>query len=356
MLLLLRLTVLLLVATEVRAKNTHATANWPVFWNVDDTKAPPIDVTHWGFQGRNYTQVGNGCSNQAGGCENWEQGMFPKILDNGTEVNGGVPQAGGLQKHLQAIKDTLHLWIPDPEWDGNAVLDFEDWTTVWELNNNSGRWHSIRYQQKSKEIVRAKHPTWSEEEVTDEAKREFEFWANEFFVRTLETCKRLRPRARWGFYGLPVSFMGYCSGSVEDLNCSYDGPLGDTYREYANRQSKVWDVSDALFPSIYIPTNSTDPKGLSFIAATVRESMRLASAAKGQTDVLPYAWHYYHDGIHILTSALMHASLQMPCKYGANGVVMWGSARQIEDPNYWRYFTSAEGAGTFTRTFDCHSC
>ena len=89
----------------------------------------------------------------------------------------------------------------------NAVFDFEAWTTVWELNtwNSSGAgWHDQRYQHHSILLVRKQQPGWSEEQVVREAKASFEAAATEFFVKTLETCRAMRPRARWGFYGLPL--------------------------------------------------------------------------------------------------------------------------------------------------------
>ena len=57
---------------------------------------------------RSQTQVGNSCSNP--GCKSWKQGLFPSIGENGEIVNGGVPQAADLNKHLQIIEETLPLW------------------------------------------------------------------------------------------------------------------------------------------------------------------------------------------------------------------------------------------------------
>ena len=118
------------------------------------------------------------------------------ILDNGTAVNGGVPQAANLPVHLAELEKTVVKWIPDPQWDGNAVLDFEAWTTVWELNTGSGDWHSVRYQNYSIHLVQKEHPEWPKEQIVAEAKKEFESAATEFFVETLNTCKKLRPKVR----------------------------------------------------------------------------------------------------------------------------------------------------------------
>ena len=107
---------------------------YEIYWNVADQNPRGIDVAAFNIHvfPANYTQTGDACSNP--GCKRWTQGVFPTISDSGTKVNGGVPQNANLSQHLEALsRDAVH-WIPDPDWSGNAILDFEDWTTVWELN------------------------------------------------------------------------------------------------------------------------------------------------------------------------------------------------------------------------------
>ena len=51
-----------------------------------------------------------------------------------------------LDAHLAELRATLPSWLPDPDWSGNAVLDFEAWSTVWELNDHPDDWHGERYR------------------------------------------------------------------------------------------------------------------------------------------------------------------------------------------------------------------
>lgn len=113
---------------------------YEIYWNVADADPPGIDLTAYNIFPANYTQTGNSCSTL--GCKPWTQGEFPTISDSWKIVNGGVPQNANLTDHLETLaRDVVH-WIPDPNWSGNAVLDFEDWTTVWDLNGGEGDWHS----------------------------------------------------------------------------------------------------------------------------------------------------------------------------------------------------------------------
>ena len=219
---------------------------FPVFWNVDETEPPAETVTQFGILPSKFTQTGDACSFGDPGCGGWKGGRWPYIAGAGDRhypagfpVFGGVPQATNLSAHLEALRAELPTFMPDPAWSGNAVFDFEAWTTVWELNtwNSSGAgWHDQRYQNHSILLVRKQHPGWSEEQVVREAKASFEAAATEFFVKTLETCRAMRPRARWGFYGLPL-------GRVDPSD-----PSATTMAEQRRRQLPIYRASTGIFP------------------------------------------------------------------------------------------------------------
>tara|TARA_Y200000002_G_C22401095_1_gene545680 strand:+ start:102 stop:704 length:603 start_codon:yes stop_codon:yes gene_type:complete len=163
--------------------------SFPIFWNVDESVDPKIDVSTFNIMPRNYTQVGNGCSTPH--CKSWTQGAFPTIDDNGVKHFGGVPQAGNITEHLERFRADVESWIPDVNWTGNAVLDFESWTTVWEMNSNIGSWHSVRYQTESIRLVRLAHPDWSEDKIEATAKNEFETAATNYFVESLRLGREM---------------------------------------------------------------------------------------------------------------------------------------------------------------------
>ena len=121
-------------------------------------------------------------------------GLFPRLRD-GAPHNGGVPQAANLSAHLANLRATVPRWIPDPEWDGLAVFDFEEWTNVWELMiapTAGGGWHSVAYQNYSVELERRAHPGWSEAQLRAAAKLSFESAATDFLVQTLRLCRARR--------------------------------------------------------------------------------------------------------------------------------------------------------------------
>ena len=165
---------------------------YEIYWNVGEANPTGVNLSQFLIFPANYTQTGSGCSTPD--CQPWSQGLFPTISASGKPINGGVPQNANLTAHLQRLEETVVTWIPDPEWSGNAVLDFEAWTTVWGLNTGSGSWHSYQYINYSIYLETLKHPDWNKTEIMLEAKKNFEAAATNFFVETLNTLKRLRPK------------------------------------------------------------------------------------------------------------------------------------------------------------------
>ena len=298
--------VVALLVTSVAGASTC----YPFYWNVGDSFLHE-DVSMYGIMPGSDTQTGNGCSTP--GCKSWTQGVWPTINSKGEKVNGGVPQAANLTLHLETIRQTLPNWIPgkctvgilshtrcnafmpcvfaDPNWDGNAVFDFEAWTPIWAQNIGSGSWHSNVYQKASIELVKAAHPTWNDVKVYAEAGKEFQAAALNFMVETLKLVKSMRPNVKTGFYGyaclqgrkwpycayallldrLPANPFQPCWGeNGQHPKCGYDFPvLGDVWKKENDDVQALWDESTALFPSIYVPPFQTPLATQDYINATV---------------------------------------------------------------------------------------
>lgn len=119
-----------------------------------------------------------------------------------TKRNGGVPQEGNLKEHLETFRKHLTTQIPDESFSGIGIIDFESWRPIFRQN-----WASLEpYKTLSIKLEREKHPFWSEAAVKKEAKRRFEKSGRIFMEETLKMAKKLRPKAKWGYYGYPHCF------------------------------------------------------------------------------------------------------------------------------------------------------
>ena len=86
-------------------------------------------------------------------------------------------------------------------------------------------------------------------------KREPRLQAVLFMVKTMETVKRIRPKASWGFYMFPYKLHGPCHRSDGEVLCgSDDGEWGRKVSELytADWLLPAWRAVDAIFPSIYL--------------------------------------------------------------------------------------------------------
>lgn len=126
--------------------------------------------------------------------------------------NGGAPQKGNLNEHLKALRQQINELIPDPKNNGLAIIDFESWRPVYRQNFGTLQ----PYRDLSEKIERTQHPYMSKESIKAEATRSFEKAGRSYVEDSLAAARKLRPHAKWGYYGLP-----YCFGrGTEPEECS----------------------------------------------------------------------------------------------------------------------------------------
>lgn len=125
--------------------------------------------------------------------------------------NGGVPQQGDLDEHLFVFRKHIDELVPDVNNDGLAIIDFESWRPVYRQNFGTLQ----PYRDLSMKIERQRHPFLPERFVEAEATHNFETAARTFMESSMAFARKVRPKAKWGYYGLPYCFNGR-NNAVED--------------------------------------------------------------------------------------------------------------------------------------------
>ncbi|XP_048487190.1 uncharacterized protein LOC119692059 isoform X3 [Plutella xylostella] len=250
----------------------------------------------------------------------YDPGWFPALLKNETSGkfkfrNGGVPQEGDLDKHLEVFKSVLEQSIPDEQFDGVGIIDFESWRPVFRQNFGV----LVPYKDTSYEIERRKHWWWTNDWIRTAAKNNFESAAREFMQATITLARRQRPRGRWGYYGFPYCFNGASAQSME--HCSKG------VKEENDQTSWLWSSSQVLLPSVYSSQTLETSQLTAFIRGRVTEAARVARG----TPVLPYFWYRYRDA-GFLTQRDLNAALQTFYKSQAKGFIIWGSSGDVNTP------------------------
>lgn len=251
---------------------------------------------------------------------NAQLGLYPYFTDpEGTNsYNGGMPQLIDIAAHLNKMTKDIVKKIPDPEYSGLAVIDWEGWRPTWDRNFDSKR----IYQSRSVDIVQEKYPEWSMEEQIQEAKKEFERSARIFMESSIKLARDLRPKGLWGFYGFPD-----CFGSSEtNYRCSNEHKLLNDNIKW------LFSSSTALYPSLYMYDQQSWNK--EFAYGRLEESFRLTNAVlheKNRTlPVFPYFRHLYEGKpleFAYLTKVDLRNTIGQAADMGAAGVVIWGNRR-----------------------------
>ena len=328
------------------------TSLYPVYWNVngwngytpEGSAKLPVAISTFGFMPQNLTTTGGGCTiagcrscNHSYDCEPhpcpkeyWRgcwQGDMPYIHNDGTVQNGGVPQAANLSRHLSLLRQGISMWIPDPDWPGNAMLDFESWNPVYAMNSGSTcSYQGLCYQDLSIKLVRAAHPSWSAARVAKEAESQFNQAALAFMVQTLRTCRELRPKAKWGYYG---NFYG------------------------AQYPRALQEAMSMFNPQLYLygdsPSNrSADHRKrrleiAQIVAGAVNVSRQLEADGLARPLVLPVGWQLYPGASPHprLDASDLASELLEPYNQGADGLILWGD--DPADAAYWDFVANTSG-------------
>jgi hypothetical protein len=333
-------------SSHTKVKSTGLTQNrrplplqeaYPIFWAVKGNESAAfdangsVDVTHWGIKPNNWTRVGG-----------LPLDAWPTLDKDMTPTNGGVPQAENFNLSLFQAKLGMEIQrnIPDPEWSGLASFDFEAWAPIWEENTGwAGKPVLGPYQNYSVQIVRAAHPTWSADKIEQQAKAEFEAAATALFVAALNHASALRPKALFGFYGMPRGAIG----SRADPTAAKARALAD-----ARTMLQVWQASGALFPSTYLgdapapdPVRKHRLTQTVEVAVAVAEMVRATEGTARRMPVYPFAWECYehhtanNDSSPFLTHTDAVIELLSPYDAGADGLIVWGATIEAQGGAHW---------------------
>eukprot|EP01052_Picozoa_sp_SAG31_P034259 SAG31_NODE_3979_length_3700_cov_8.705915_2_plen_445_part_00 len=241
--------------------------------------------------------------------------------------NGGIPQLINMTDHLSQWRAAINQQFPDSGFTGVVALDWEAWFPIWSVNEADPR--LFVYLNKSRELARQTLPVGaSAAEVEETAKRQWSAAVKALFLQTLSTAKAMRPNASWGWYDYPACKWGrgpdMCSGS------SGNAMLAEL--------DWLWRAVDFYAPSIYLCSPQTCPAwtasaNAARISKVVGSVAALAARQTTKKEIYPFIWYEYYDTD---TTAgkptyLSHddvlSSMLIPAKFGAAGVVIWGSWR-----------------------------
>ncbi|KIH60036.1 EGF-like domain protein [Ancylostoma duodenale] len=254
-------------------------------------------------------------------------GLYPyyKGYDETQPINGGLPQDWSLKDHLNITEKNITERIADQDYDGLAIIDLEEWRPIFD-QNFWGKKSVFRNQ--SIALFKANHPEHQDEKnetvLEKLAGEEFNAAARKFFVETISLAKKLRPKAKWGFYGFP--YCNYNAGKNNTYRC------WKKYQDWNDNMTFIFNESTALFPSIYLGSNATSEERRRYVQAVLQEARRISRKFTPPLPIYAYTKIEY-DPLKELRSFYndpdLCSTIKQPADLGIDGIIIWSSSRNI---------------------------
>ncbi|KAL1781976.1 Hyaluronidase-2 [Sigmodon hispidus] len=235
----------------------------------------------------------------------WQLGTYPYYTSTGEPIFGGLPQNASLLTHLARTFQDIKAAMPEPDFSGLAVIDWEEWRPRWAFN-----WDSKDiYRQRSKALIQEEHPDWPETLVEEVAEDQFQKAAQAWMAGTLQLGKMLRPHGLWGYYGFPDCY------NYNFLSPNYTGQCPVNTRDQNDQLDWLWNQSYALYPSIYLPAALMGTgKTQLYVRHRLQEAFRI----------------FYEITSHLLPLEELEHSLGESVAQGVAGVVVWVSSENTK--------------------------
>ncbi|CAG9767751.1 unnamed protein product [Ceutorhynchus assimilis] len=298
---------------------SHQNPSLKVIWNIKS-----LQCASHGFDFAEILKSNNIIHNEHGSFNGnvinllYDPGKFPAILmKNNQEYlrNGGVPQEGNLNEHLESFEKVVEQTIPDLENHGLAVIDHENWKAIYR-QNNWGKY--IAYQTLSENKEKKKHPKYSNERIIEEASKTFEDAAFKFIEETIKLGKSLRPNSQWGYYHYP-----YCFANGKTDTCHR------RVMEENDRLRSLFEISDVLYPSLYLQEENTSEERARFIRASLDEAIRVKNKLQRNKKIYVYYWYKYQDSENFISKEELTSTLKIIASYNIDGLILWGANADV---------------------------
>ena len=238
-------------------------------------------------------------------------GTYPYFDDEGNPVNGGIPQAVNLKVHLTKASEDIRKYVPDFNFTGLAVIDWEPWRPLWERN-----WDKKKiYQLKSEDRVRQEHPLWNKSQIETKAKADFTKAARDMMEQTVLLGEKLRPLGKWGFYEFPECYNGKYGQKTCDSKA----------RSQNDELSWLFETVSSEYPSAYLSSHWNETHKTGFVHGQIQEGLRVAAFGSGRIrPVFMYSRYQYSPLYPFYSHADLWVTIKQAADFGIAGAVLWG--------------------------------
>lgn len=272
-----------------------------------------------------------------------------------------------MARHMARIAIDLDRLVPK-DYSGLCIIDYSSWRPLWERTPDAKS--DLPFdaldndvQDDWRDAIRELMPEMLAGKSTEQAagvfKKTYEAQVRDFLLPTLRECKRLRPKARWGFFGFPDTLY---TGNTQTARGVFGYGDGSHLASRMNESlGWLWSEVDFLAPDLYANyftrvdapprtfRENTAEENRLFITNNLAEFQRIA----GSKPVFPFVWFRYHDAIGApyalewVNRKNLADQLELPAARGCQGVIIWdhfgGPADRFSAADLWQLYSDRMG-------------
>ncbi len=245
--------------------------------------------------------------------------------------------------HQTKLTADLIATVPDPNFAGIIVMDYEGWWPSWEWTDTPIQDAWRNYIKTSRTDLLVGHPTNEWEGIFQ---AQFKLEVKNYYVFTCNVVRSLRPKAKITFYGLPLRSYWIFNGMPDkgvDLN---------RYRQiHENDLGWYFDMVDVLCPSIYPMYKVASPPSGNIVDPAANEAYILGMVSEAVRNsrgkpVFPFFCFKYHPSSgyagQFVNALNLRQGLEIPRQAGAAGVAIWDFFYTDTELNNWQNFYDAQ--------------
>ncbi|KAI6219248.1 Hyaluronidase [Aphelenchoides besseyi] len=245
------------------------------------------------------------------------------------KVNGGVPQAVNMSAHLIKVREDVVRAIPDPDYANLAIIDYEAWRPLFDLN-----WSNRRvYRRYSMQLIRERYPDLPNDSAEYLSRYLFDYHAKNFLIETIRAARETRPKAKWAFWDYPL--CNYDVGYKGDMECLPE------YEIINGQLLWMFNESDVILPPIYFYEEYHTPdERQRHVYARIQQAnlineklfpkkLPIYAYTKIEYDVKYFSNNNSLEELYYSKSDLCN-SIKFPADLGINGIVIWGTSKYMK--------------------------
>lgn len=268
----------------------------------------------------------------------WFGDLYPRPGPHMILLHPGGKEAF-YQAYLARLTELVNEWCPDPNYRGLISMDFEffspnytahpNWASNLPLEDRTDYDFIDDWKETLRTLRASEVATMTPSQQDEYFREQWLIVTREFYTRTFNTVKALRPNSKVGYYNMPV--QSYFEWRLTETAAQ---------RRWAHDNEAAWffEMVDVIYPSIYpfyysVPNGQTTQRGVQDTQADfdryIRDNLTEAIRVARGKPVYAFVTMQYHPSntqysYRITNDFNTRRPFEIAREMGCSGAILWG--------------------------------